>query len=133
MKKSEVNSAISALNKAKVTTKVTPWFFEERGGEKVEVRYVGLKLDAEWDEIFSRNNLLLLSFVFTKQFQNLDVSLANSTPFVKIMSFNLDEVSKIDVLLGDLRRRLKQDKQTFLHHQDQVGNLYKKIVDKLKK
>lgn len=133
MKKSDINTLITHLNKANLTTKVSPWFFEERQGEKVEMRYVGLKLDQEWLQIFSLNNLILLAFSYTKKFQNLDVFLANSTPFIRLISFQLDESSKVESLLGDLRRILKADKQAVLHHKDQVGNVYKKIESKLKK
>lgn len=133
MTKTQINAMISDLKKAGLALNITPWLFQERGQEKVEIRHVGLKLDTTWTEVLSVSNLVLLSFIYSKRLQTLEVFLANSTPFVMIKSFKLTGHEKVEVLLGDLRHQLKVDKQAFQHHKDQVGNLYKKIVQTVKK
>ena len=133
MTKTQVNTMISHLKKAGKVTNITPWMFEEQLGEKVEVRYVGLKLDETWAEIFSLKNLLLLKFLFFKKGQRLDILLANKPPFLSMTSLFLEGEDKIEKVLGELKRQLKQDKQLFQHHQDNVGNLYKKIAKELRK
>ncbi len=133
VKKSQINTLVTHLTKAGLTTKVSSWFFEERGDAKVEVRYVGLKLGEEWAEVFSQKNLLLLAFVYSTKRQELQVFFANATPFVLLKSLPIESEMKVEAVLGDLRRELKSDKQAFLHHKDQIGNMYKKLVNHLKK
>lgn len=128
MNKSAINSFIQDMKKAGSITKVSEWMVEGRGDLKAEIKYVGVKLDQEWTDVFSPQNNLLLQFTLIKNSATLDILLANTPPFIKLVSQRLTEQDKWEPLLGKLRNQLKKDKQEYLHHRDTVGNLYAKIA-----
>ncbi len=120
------------MKKAGSITKASEWMIEGRGDKKAEIKYVGVLLGNEWEEIFSRKNNLLFQFTLIDKIAYLDILLANTPPFTKLTSQKLTESDKWETILGQLRNTLKKDKQDFLHHRDAIGNLYSKITKLLK-
>lgn len=124
MTKATVDTLIQNMKRAGIVTKATPWVFEGVGDKQMSVRYVGLALDPEWQEIMSAKNNLLLKFVIDKTTARLEFYLANKPPFIKITSNQFTSTDKWELLLGDLKRRLRKDKTAVQNHTDAVGNLY---------
>lgn len=127
MTKSHINTIISNLKKADLVTKVTPWLIEGLGDGKSEVKYVGFKIKDDWLELFSPKDNLLLKFVIIKNTVQLEIYLANNPPFVNIHNVYLRENEKWEKVLGELKRKLKKDKEDFINHDAKVDNLWIKI------
>jgi hypothetical protein len=125
MTKTAINTIIRNLTNAKIVTKASPWMFEGMGNKKLEIRYVGIKPYEDWLDIMSEKNNLLLKFTLDKKNGFLEFFLANQPPFVRINGTKFSEGDKWETLLGELKRRLKKDKEEYLNHQDKMGNLYK--------
>lgn len=132
MTKAVVDDMVRGMKLADIVAKATPWSFEGYGDAQKSVRYVGLSLRDEWMDVFSQADNLLLKFVIDRNSAFLDYYLANKPPFVRIYSTRFSPQDKWETLLGELRRKLKKDKEEYLHHRDSVDNLYKKIKDYLK-
>jgi len=124
MNKAFVDSVISNIRKANLVTKVSPWMVEGMGEKAMNVRYVGLKVNNEWNEVFSKANNVLLKFVIDRTTARLELYIANTPPFFLVLSKNFTENDKWESLLGDMRSRLKKDKADYLNHTSKVGNLY---------
>lgn len=133
MNKTFINTLVTNLKKAGILTKASPWIKDEFRGEVCESRYVGVRLtDNDWTQIFSPANNLLLKFNLNKQGCVLEYYLANQPPFTKITQTNLKTTDKWEYLLGELKRRLRMDKDDYKNHRAAVGNLYAKIADVVK-
>jgi len=132
MLKTQINTIISNLKKANMISKVTPWMFEGLGDVKAEIRYVGLKLDEDWEHIFPPENNLLLKFILIKPIAQLEFYLANNPPFFKIYSQYLRDNDKWEWVLGELKRRLKKDKEEVIKHQAKIDNFWVKLQPHLK-
>jgi hypothetical protein len=132
MTKAYVDDMIRGMKLAGLVAKATPWSFEGYGDKQKSVRYVGLALKDDWLEVFSPQDNLLLKFVIDRSSAYLEYYLANQPPFVKIYVNRFDNNQKWELLLGELRRRLKKDKEDFINHRDVIGNLYKLVEPGLK-
>lgn len=132
MNKLFVDTLIKNMKSAGVVAKVLPWSFEGYGDKQKSVRYVGLKLDGDWLEIFSPQDNLLIKFVIDRTSAYLDYYLANKPPFVRIMSTRFSENDKWEVLFGECKRKMKKAKSEYISHTDSIDNLYGKIVKDLK-
>jgi hypothetical protein len=132
MTKAFVDDLIRGMKLASMVAKATPWSFEGYGDLQKSVRYVGLELQDDWLEIFSPGDNLLLKFVIDRNSAYLDYYLANKPPFIKISSTRFTQSDKWETLLGELKRRLKRDKNEFQNHTDSVGNLFALIKPHLK-
>lgn len=124
MNKAFVDSVISNIKKADIVTKVSPWMVEGMGDKGMNVRYVGLKVDREWNKVFSIQNNILLKFVIDRTTARVELYIANKPPFFRILSKHFIEGDKWETILGDMRSRLKKDKTDYLAHTSKVGNLY---------
>lgn len=132
MTKTFIDELIRNMKKADYVTKASPWSFEGFGEKGKNVRYIGLKLKEDWLEIFSGNDNLLLKFISDRNSAFAEFYLANKPPFIRIISIHISESEKWETLLGEFKRRMKKDKNEFLHHTDSIDNLYAKIKNNLK-
>lgn len=132
MTKAFVDELIRGMKLADIVTKATPWSFEGYGDLQKSVRYVGLDLRDDWLDIFSSDDNLLLKFVIDRNSAYLDYYLANKPPFFRITSTRFSQSDKWETLLGELKRRLKKDKNDVINHSDSVGNLYAAMKPYLK-
>jgi hypothetical protein len=117
---------------ADMVAKASPWSFEGIADKQKNIRYVGLKLKDDWLEIFFERDNLLLKFITDWSSAYVEYYLANSAPFIKITSAVITEADKWETLLGELKHRLKKDKNDFIHHKDSIDNLYARIKGQLK-
>ena len=120
------------MKKANRVTNISDWMIEGREDKRIEMKYAGVILDQEWKEIFSTKNNLLFRFSLVNKTAYLDILLANAPPFIQLSSQKLTEEDKWENVLGQLRNTLKKQKDDFLHHRDQVDNLYAKVVKVLR-
>ncbi|HSW87850.1 MAG TPA: hypothetical protein VLG12_01685 [Candidatus Saccharimonadales bacterium] len=132
MNKTFVNTLIQNMKKADIITKASPWMVEGIGEKQMNVRYVGVKPFNDWLDIIHENNNLLIKFVIDKQSSYFELFLANKPPFIWIIRRNFRAGDKWESMLGEIKRRLNNDKAEFLQHKDKVGNLYGVIVKGLK-
>jgi len=132
MSKAFVDNLIHNMRLAGIVTKVTPWTFEGIGDQALNVRYLGIKLDSDWQEIFSPGNNILLKFVIDRSTANVEFYLANKPPFVKIITRQFTDADKWEIIIGEVKKRLKRDKIDFQNHREQVGNIYSRIKADLK-
>ncbi len=132
MTKAFVDSLISNMKQAGVVTKATPWMVEGFGEKQLNTRYVGFAIKDEWLDIMSSNDNLLLKFIVGRNDAYIEFYLANKPPFLKITQTRFTNVDKWEILLGELKRKLKKDKADVLSHNESVGNLYKLIEPHLK-
>jgi hypothetical protein len=132
MTKAFVDSLIQNMKKADIVTKAAPWMVEGMGEKQMHVRYVGIKPDEEWREIFSEKNNLLIKFIIDRSSSYFELYLANKPPFVKIITRDFRDTEKWEVMLGDIRRRLRKEKVEVLSHISSVGNIYERIQKDIK-
>ncbi|HEX8965399.1 MAG TPA: hypothetical protein VF820_03145 [Patescibacteria group bacterium] len=132
MTKAFVDSLISNMKQAGVVTKATPWMVEGFGDKQLNTRYVGFAIKNDWLEIMSAQNNLLIKFIVGRNDAYMEFYLANKPPFLKITQTRFTTMDKWEILLGELKRRLKKDKTDALSHRETVGNLYKLIEPLLK-
>jgi hypothetical protein len=132
MTKTFVDQLIKNMKSAGIVTKATPWLVEGFGEKQMNVRYIGIQLNTDWQEVFSAENNLLLKFVIDKQQASLEYYLANKPPFVKIITHTFSSADKWETLLGELKRRLKKDKADFLSHRDDITNVFARLKPHLK-
>jgi hypothetical protein len=132
MSKSFVDELIRNMKLADRVSKASPWMVEGIRESQMNVRYVGIKLQDDWLEIFPTNNNLMLKFVIDKNSALVEFYLANKPPFFKIISKKFTEHDKWEIILGDVKRRLKKDKADYLNHTEIMGNLYSLIKPHLK-
>jgi hypothetical protein len=133
MNKSYINTFIRNIKKAGHLTKDSDWVFDSNYKEKIEVKYAGFRFGKDFDDVISSNNNFILKFNLSKSGCFLDIYLANKTPFVKLVSKKLNETEKWEIILGELKRNLRKDKDDFIHHIDKAGNLFALIFKDLKK
>lgn len=127
MTKKSIDILIKHIQKAGVASKVSPWSFEGHGKQELAVRYIGVRPYEDWTTIMSRHNNLLLKFILHKPAAYLEIYLANEPPFLRIATTKLSESIKWESILGEIKRRLKKDKEAVLHHREAIGNLYQLI------
>lgn len=132
MPKKDIDHLIANMKKGGVVTKVAPWMDEFTLNKNLEVRYVGIKMPQDWEEIMSPANNLLLKFTHTRGDSRVEFLLANKPPFFKFWTQKLTENVKWEYLIGEMKNRLKKDKEEFVHHKDKAGNIYKEIAKFLK-
>jgi hypothetical protein len=132
MTKAFVDDLIRGLKLAGMVAKATSWSFEGYGDKQKSVRYVGLTLKDDWLEIFSPADNLLLKFVIDRDSAYLDYYLANKPPFFRISAVKFKQTDKWEILLGELKRRLKRDKSEVINHTDSVDNIYAQMKPHLK-
>ena len=132
MNRTTINTFIQNLKKAGLVTKASEWSIQGFKDRELAIKYVGIKLDASWEEIFSLKNNLLVIFYLDKNTAYLEIMLANVPSFVKIISVPVLATTKWELVFGELKRRLKKDKQDALHHVAKIDNLYVKIQKFLK-
>lgn len=132
MTKTFVDELISNMKRAGIVTKASPWSFEGFGETQKNVRFVGLRLSDDWLDVFSERDNILLKFITDRSSAYVEFYIANSTPFIKIITRNFTGHDKWETLLGDIKRILKKDKSEFIHHTDSIGNLYAKMKPALK-
>ena len=130
MNKTQINKLISNLKKANLVTKSSVWTVE--GEKDCYVRYVGIKTPDDWKDIFSMSDNLLLKFQIQKQTAFLDFLIANKTPFCNVTRKYLNPQDKWESILGEMKRKLKQDKREYLMHNYSVDNWFAKIKGHLK-
>lgn len=132
MSKAFVDEMIHHMKLADIVAKASPWLVEGMGEKSMNVRYVGIKIKDGWEEIFPPANNLLLKFTIDRTSARIEFYLANKPPFFHIQSARFSDSDKWEILLGELKRRLKKDKLEFQNHTDKVGNLYTLIKPHLK-
>ena len=132
MSKTFVDGMIRNMKMANIVTKATPWLVEGMGDKTMNVRYVGITLKDDWTDIFPPPNNFLIKFIIDRSSARIEYYLANKPPFFRIQSVRFTDSDKWEVLLGELKRRLKKDKVEFQNHMDKVGNLYAMIKPELK-
>lgn len=132
MTKAYIDELIRNMKNAGLVAKATPWSYEGFGDKQKNVRYVGLNILEDWLEIFSAVDNLLLKFISDRSSGYVEYYLANKPPFVKFSAASLHEGMKWEILLGELKRKLKKDKNEYLHHTDSLDNLYARIKPHLK-
>jgi hypothetical protein len=132
MNKGFVDSLIQNMKKADIVTKASPWVVEGMGETQMNVRYVGIKPFDDWQDIISEKNNLLIKFIIDRQAGYFELYLANQPPFIRIIRRNFSAGDKWEPMLGEIKRRLSNDKKEFLEHRDSVGNLYGGIVKGLR-
>lgn len=133
MTKTDINTFIKHMQKAEQVSKVTPWMVEGIGDVQADVRYIGMKLDLEWQEVFSKENNILLKFVLIKKLAKVEVYLANTPPFFRITTLPFNKETKWETVFGELRRKLKKAKVEYQQHTDSVDNIFRKLSSQLKK
>ncbi len=132
MNRTVINTIIQNMKKAGIVTKASEWSIEGFGEKELAVKYVGVKLDESWAEIFSLKNNLLLIFYLDKNTARADLMLANKPPFLKVVSVPITASTKWELVFGELKRQLKKDKLDVQHHVAKIDNLYLKIQKLLK-
>jgi hypothetical protein len=120
------------MKKAGVITRASEWTNEGTFESESLVKYVGIRLDESWTDIFDLQNNILIQFTLKKSTAYLDFYLANTPPFYKITSVTLKDSDKWEVLIGTLRNQLKKDKLDAQHHQGKIDNLYQSLKKYLK-
>lgn len=132
MNKAFVDSLVQNMKKADIVTKASLWMVEGMGEKGMNVRYVGVKPFADWRDIIPEENNLLIKFIIDRQSSYFELYLANRPPFIRIIRRNFTATDKWEPMLGEVKRRLNNDKTDYLQHRDKVGNLYAGIVKGLK-
>jgi hypothetical protein len=132
MSKAFVDNFIHNLKLAGMVAKAAPWMVEGIREQEMNVRYVGLNLVDDWLEIFPAGNNLMLKFIIDRNSARLEFYLANKPPFFRITSRNFTDQDKWETLLGDFKRRIKNDKSDVVNHTERVGNLYEALTPHLK-
>lgn len=132
MSKGFVDQMIHNMKLADMVAKAAPWMVEGIRDQQKNVRYVGLKIKDDWIDIFPAGNNLLLKFVIDRTTGYVEFYVANKPPFFRFQTRQFTEKDKWEILLGDLKRKLKKDKTDFMNHQEMVGNLYEQIKPHLK-
>ncbi len=132
MTKAYVDELIQNMKRAGIVTKTTPWMVEGFGEKQMNIRYAGIKITQEWLEIFSEKNNLLLKFIIDRNSAALEFYLANKPPFIRIDTTSFSIHDKWEILLGELRRKLKKDKIEFTNHTEKLGNFYIRIKPHVK-
>lgn len=132
MSKKTIDSLIRNMQKSGLVTKAAPWMVEGVGERELSVRYVGLRVDEDWNDVMSSHNNLLIKFLVDKKSGWIEYYLANKPPFLKIMTANLTDADKWETLLGELKRRLRKDKEEYDTDKEKVSNIYRKIKDHIK-
>lgn len=133
MNKGFVDSLIANMKKADIVTKASPWVVEGMGEKQMNVRYVGIKPFNDWTDIIPEHNNLLIKFIIDRQASYFELFLANQPPFIRIIRRNFSAGDKWEPMLGEIKRRLHNDKNDYVQHRDRVGNLYTAILKGLKK
>lgn len=132
MSKDAVDKLIHNMKLGGVTGKILPWMVEGVGEKAMNVRYVGLVLTDDWLEIFSSADNVLLKFVIDRTDAFLEWYIANKPPFFRFSSQRFSDGDKWENLLGEMKRRLKHDKEAAIRHTEDVGNLYARIKSLLR-
>lgn len=133
MTKTDVNNLIKNMTKAGIVSKASSWTMEAVDHLEYHIRYVGIKVADDWDEIFSTQNNLLIKFSVNKKSSKAELFLANLPPFVKITNLKLSPTIKWEVMLGEVKNRLKKDKADFLKSCYKIDNLYVKLKKDIRK
>ncbi len=120
------------MQKAAIVTKASDWFMEGIGDATTTAKYVGLKLDDSWSEIFSLSNNVMCKFVLLKTQGHVEFYLANKPPFVMISVAKLSDASKWETVFGELKRQLKAEKLALQHHKGKINSSFSKIKPYLK-
>lgn len=139
MSKDFVDKMIHNMRLAGLVGKASPWSLEGLpagrqgfGDKEKNLRFIGVKLQDDWLEIFPLGNNFLLKFIIDRHSAYLEFYLANKPPFLRILSKSFTDKDKWEILLGEFKRRLKKDKLEFINHQEKAGNLYALIKPHLK-
>lgn len=132
MTKLVVDQMVRGMKLGNMVTKATPWLVEGMGEREMNVRYIGLRLNNEWQEVLPAGNNLLLKFVIDKKTAYIEYYLANKPPFLRITSTPFSSTDKWETLLGEFRRRLRKDKEDVIRHTETVGNLFARMKSYLK-
>ncbi len=132
MTKTYVDELIRNMKQAGMVTKALPWTVEGFGEKQLNTRYVGITIKDDWIEIMEPTNNLLVKFIVGRNDAYLELYIANKPPFLKLYTTRFTTHDKWEILLGELKRKLKKDKADFLSHKDAVGNLYVLIKPHLK-
>lgn len=132
MNKTFLNTLIKNMQKAGIVTKASDWFIEGHNEKQLFIKYVGIKPSDDWQDIISPNNNLMLKIILDKDTAYSEFYLANKPPFIKLSGAKLTQSSKWETLLGELKRRLRKDKEEYQHHTQQAGNIYELIKQSLK-
>lgn len=132
MSKDFIDQMIHKLRLADMVAKAAPWMVEGIRDQQKNVRYVGIKIKDDWADIFGEKDNLLLKFIIDRNSAYIEFYLANKPPFLRILTKSFGDNDKWEVLLGEFKRRLKKDKNDFVNHQENVGNLYALIKPQLK-
>lgn len=120
------------MTKAGIITKASSWTMEAVGSTEYHIRYLGLRIFEGWEEIFSLSNNLLIKFSVSRTSSKAELFLANKPPFIKISSLKFTPNTKWEVMLGEIKMKLKKDKADALKHTDKIDNLYMLIKPYLK-
>lgn len=133
MNKTHINELIRNMTKSGIVTKASPWLIEGLGEKALNVRYVGLRLDQDWQDILPAGNNILLKYILDKTTGSVECFLANTPPFTRLFREPLAQGVKWEHLLGEWKRKLRKDKEAYMHHTEAVDNLYARIVGKVKR
>lgn len=138
MTKAVVDELISNMRKAGIVTKATPWMIEgmdaKQNPDKVgmNIRYVGIRATEDWDSIFSDTDNLLIKFIIDRSTSSFEFYLANKPPFLKITSRYFSAGDKWEILLGEIRRKLRKDFADYKSNSAGIGNWYTILKPHLK-
>lgn len=132
MSKNFVDQLIHNMKLAGMVAKAAPWMVEGMREQEMNVRYVGLQMKDEWLDIFPPGNNLMMKFIINRQTAKIEFYVANKPPFFRFMTKHFSDNDKWEILLGELKRKLKKDKADFISHTDSVGNMYAAIKPHLK-
>lgn len=131
MTKREIDSLISDMKKGGVVTNAAPWMIEGSDEKLIDTRYVGI-CPPDWEEVIDLKNNLLIRFSHTRGDSRAEFLIANNMPFFKFWTERIDSNTKWERLLGEMKRRLKKDKEDVLHHNAKAGNIYKTLLPHLR-
>lgn len=133
MNRTTINTLIRNMKKAGIVTKVTEWQMVGMSEGEQAIKYVGIKIDTEWEKLFSKQNNLLITFILEKNSAKAVLSLANVPPFVPVFTSKLTDMVKWETLLGEWKRALNRDKEAYTKGNANVSNSYNKIRKFLRK
>lgn len=132
MTKAFVDTLIRNMKQAGFISKTLPWMVEGFGEKQLNTRYIGFVIKDDWIDIMPNNNNLLIKFIIGRNDAYMEFYLANKPPFIKITQTSFTISDKWEILLGELKRRLKKDKTDAQHHMETIENLYKRIESDIK-
>lgn len=133
MTKAKIDQLIKYLQAKKLLGQIGKWQMEALEDSEYHVRYVGVTLPADWQNIISTKNNFLLKFLVNRQKATLEYYLANKSPFILFWQIGIKPETDWKDILGPLKQKLNKDKKEFIANEVKIDNLFVKIKSQLKK